>query len=88
MITPQHPIGFGLMGVPPNSKAQNPSFFVNKYPNMTNGCKTTWNFFGDGHGKGPHDGVGVVIKRLIQNEQLDANGGKLQNASSIICSRF
>jgi hypothetical protein len=26
MITPQHPIGFGPMGVPPNSKAQNPGF--------------------------------------------------------------
>ncbi len=25
-ITPQHPIGFGLMGVPPNSKAQNLGF--------------------------------------------------------------
>jgi len=26
MITPQHPVGFGPMGEPPNSKAQNPSF--------------------------------------------------------------
>ncbi len=26
MIMPQHPIGFGLMGVPPNSKAPKPGF--------------------------------------------------------------
>jgi len=26
MIMPQHPIGFGPMGEPPNSKAQNPGF--------------------------------------------------------------
>jgi hypothetical protein len=26
MIMPQHPIGFGSMGVPPNLEAQNPGF--------------------------------------------------------------
>jgi len=57
---------------------------VSKYPNMINGCKTTWNFFGSGHGKGPHDGASVVIKRLIRKEQLDANGGKLQNAKEVV----
>ncbi len=36
-----------------------------------------WNLFGNGHGKGLHDGAGVTIKRLIQKEQLDANGAKL-----------
>jgi hypothetical protein len=51
---------------------------------MINGCKTTWNFFGSGHGKGPHDGASVVIKRLIRKEQLDANGGKLQNAKEVV----
>jgi hypothetical protein len=51
---------------------------------MTNGCKTTWNFFGSGHGKGLHDDAGVVIKRLIRKEQLDANGGKLQNAKEVV----
>jgi len=67
MITPQYPIGFGLMGVPPKSKAQNPNFW-SKYPNMINSCKMTWNFFGNGHGKGPHDGASVVIKRFIRKE--------------------
>ncbi len=51
---------------------------------MTNGCKTTWNFFGSGHGKGLHDGAGVVIKRLIRKEQPDANGAKLQNAKEVV----
>jgi len=51
---------------------------------MINGCKTTWNFFGSGHGKGSHDGAGAIIKRLIRKEQLDANGGKLQNAKEVV----
>jgi hypothetical protein len=51
---------------------------------MTNGYKTTWNFFGSGHGKGLHDGVGAVIKRHIRKEQLDVNGGKLQNAKEVV----
>jgi hypothetical protein len=29
--------------------------------------------------KGLHDGVGVVIKRFLRREQLDAHGAKLQN---------
>ncbi len=33
-----------------------------------------WNFFGIGHGKGLHDGVGVVIKRFLQREQLSSWG--------------
>jgi hypothetical protein len=51
---------------------------------MTNGCMSTWNFFGSGHGKGSHDGVDAIIKRLIQKEQLDANGGKLQNVKEVV----
>jgi hypothetical protein len=50
---------------------------------MTNGYKMTWNFLGSGHGKGLHDGVGVVIKRFIRKEQLDVNGAKLQNAKEV-----
>ncbi len=50
----------------------------------SHGFKTTWNFFGYGHGKGLHDGAGVAIKRLIQKEQLDANGAKLQNAKEVV----
>jgi hypothetical protein len=51
---------------------------------MTNGFKTMWNFFGSGHGKGLHDGVGVAIKRLIQKEQLEVNGAKLQNVKEVV----
>ncbi len=51
---------------------------------MTNGCKTMWNFFGSGHGKGLHDGVDAVIKRFIRKEQLDANDAKLQNAKEVV----
>jgi hypothetical protein len=40
-------------------------FFVSKYPNFIQGCNMLWNFFGSGHVKGPHDGVGVVIKRFL-----------------------
>jgi hypothetical protein len=65
-------------------KSTKPWFFVSKYPNMTNGCKTTWNFFGSGHGKGLHDGDGVVIKRLIRKEQLYVNGAKLQNVKEFV----
>jgi hypothetical protein len=48
--------------------------FFSKYPNFTHGCKMLWNFFGIGHGKGLHDGVGVVIKRFLQREQLSSWG--------------
>jgi hypothetical protein len=37
-------------------------YFVSRYPNMTSGCKMMWSFFGSGHGKGSHDGVGVITK--------------------------
>jgi hypothetical protein len=30
-----------------------------------------WNFFGFGHGKGPHDGADVVLKHVIRQVQLD-----------------
>jgi hypothetical protein len=43
---------------------------VSKYPNMTNGCKTTWNFFGSGHGKGSHDGVGLSSKDSFERNNL------------------
>jgi hypothetical protein len=30
-----------------------------------------------GHGKGPHDGIGVILKRFIKQAQLDATSLKL-----------
>jgi hypothetical protein len=43
-----------------------------------------WNFFGNGHGKEPHDGARNDIKRFIQHEQLNLHGTKLQNAKEIV----
>jgi hypothetical protein len=36
-----------------------------------------WSFFGNGHGKRSHDGVGAVVKRFIQRERLNAQGRML-----------
>jgi hypothetical protein len=54
------------------------------YPGMTNGCKMMWSLFGNGHGKGPHDGIGTIIKRLIQHEQLNAHGEKFINVKEVV----
>jgi hypothetical protein len=40
-------------------------FFVNCYPYLIRGCSLLWSFFGTSHGKGPHDGVGAVLKIFI-----------------------
>lgn len=45
------------------------------------GCAMEWHYWGIGHGKGPHDGVGTWLKQVIQKEQLKANGVILHNAS-------
>jgi hypothetical protein len=50
---------------------------------MTNGYKRVWSFFGNGHGKGPHDGVNAIIKRFIQKTQLDVDGVRLQNVEEV-----
>ncbi len=42
-----------------------------------------WHYWGTGHGKGPHDGVGACLKQCIRTEQLQANGAKLHNASDV-----
>lgn len=51
---------------------------------MTNGCKMIWSFFGSGHWKGPHDGVGAIIKRFIWHEQLNAHEKKLTNEKEVV----
>ena len=33
-------------------KCSRAMYFVAKYPNLTNGCKMLWQYFGSGHGKG------------------------------------
>jgi len=64
-------------------KSSKPLYFVSRYPNMTSGCKMMWSFFKNGHGKGPHDGVGVIIKWFIWHKQLNAHGTKLQNVENV-----
>jgi hypothetical protein len=34
-------------------------------------------FFGNGHGKGLHDGLGIVIKHFMWRGQLNVHGAKL-----------
>jgi hypothetical protein len=43
-----------------------------------------WSFFGSGHGKGPHDGAGAVLKRYIRTAEFDVNGPKLQSTADIV----
>ena len=65
-------------------KSRIPWYFVSRYPEITNGCNCMWSFFGSGHGKGPHDGAGAVLKRYIRTAQLDVNGPPLQNAETVV----
>jgi hypothetical protein len=65
-------------------KSSKPWYFVSRYPNMTGGCKMLWNFFGSGHGKGPHDGAGAVVKSFIRREQLNPDGRRLQCAQDVV----
>jgi len=44
----------------------------------------TWSFFSIRHGKRPHDGARVVLKRFLRKSQLDVNGPKLQNAKDVV----
>ena len=43
-----------------------------------------WNFSGFGHGKGEHDGVGVVIKRALTHEQLKVDGVEMNCAAHVV----
>ncbi|KAG0631145.1 hypothetical protein M758_1G230800 [Ceratodon purpureus] len=65
-------------------------FFVAKYPSLTvsdnlpTGCKLDWNYWGTGHGKGPHDGAGACVKRALRKEQLKEDSVKLHNATDVV----
>lgn len=61
-----------------------PWYYVSRYPHLTGGCICLWNFFGSGHGKGPHDGAGVVVKWFIRQAQLDREGPELANAAQVV----
>jgi hypothetical protein len=41
-------------------------------------------FFGSGHGKGPHDGVRVVIKGFLRRKQFNLQARKLQNVEEVV----
>jgi hypothetical protein len=65
-------------------KSSKPWYFDSRYLNMTGGCKMMWSYFRSGQGKGPHDGVGEIIKCFIQCEQLNTHGKKLQNVEEVV----
>jgi hypothetical protein len=43
-----------------------------------------WSYFGLGHGKGVHDGAGIIFKQEIRKEQLNVDGRKLQCATNMV----
>lgn len=61
-----------------------PWYFVAQYPLLCDGCTCHWSFFGTGHGKGPHDGAGAVLKCYIRQSELDIKGPQLQNAQQVV----
>jgi hypothetical protein len=51
---------------------------------MSKSYNLLWSFFWNGHGKGPHDGGGAVIKWLLCKEKFNPQGRKLQNAMEVV----
>ena len=43
-----------------------------------------WNYWGTGHGKGPHDGAGACVKQALRREQVKEDSVKLQNAADVV----
>jgi hypothetical protein len=43
-----------------------------------------WNFWGTGHGKGPHDGAGACLKQCLRKEQLKPDATKLHNVAVVV----
>jgi hypothetical protein len=43
-----------------------------------------WNFFGDGHGKGPHNEARTMLKRFWHRKQFNPQARKLQNVGEVI----
>lgn len=61
-----------------------------RYPGLTiseelpSGCEMDWNYWGTGHGKGPHDGAGACVKRALRKEQVKEDSVRLHNASDVV----
>lgn len=59
-----------------------------KYPLKTKGiglpddCEMHWHFNGTGHGKGPHDGAGAVVKQVLRRVQIARV--KLDHANDVV----
>lgn len=51
---------------------------------LPNGCEMDWNYWGTGHGKGPHDGAGACVKRALRSEQIKIDSIRLHNASDVV----
>ena len=64
-------------------KAKWPFYFVGRYPFQTK-LEMKWNFFKSGHGKGEHDGAGVVIKRTLTHEQWRLYGLHMNCAAHVV----
>ncbi len=43
-----------------------------------------WSYFGNGHGKGVHDGAGVVLKQEIKKKKKRMDDERLQNVVDIM----
>jgi hypothetical protein len=43
-----------------------------------------WSYFGSGHSKGIHDGVGAMLKQSIWYEQMKMESPKLQTAANVV----
>jgi hypothetical protein len=43
-----------------------------------------WSYFGNGYGKGVHDGDGVVLKQEIWEEHMRMDSEQLQNAADVV----
>ena len=59
-------------------------------PELPNGCRMVWSYFGSGHGKGLHDGAGAMLKCAIRSEEMNFESRtKLQTAADVVafCNR-
>ncbi len=43
-----------------------------------------WSYFGSGHGKGVHHGVGVVLKQELKQNQMRMDGERLQSVVNVV----
>ena len=54
-------------------------------PGLPNGCRMVLSYFGSGHGKGLHDGLGAMLKCAIHSEEMNFDSRtKLQNAADVV----